>query len=57
MAGAPSKSDLIAFLRIVILLGTQLLDRLLHHGHVLKRGPSNWRTNVQTDMRTEEAAK
>ena len=26
-----------------------LLDRLLHHGHVLKSGPRNWRTKVDTD--------
>jgi len=36
---------------------TALLDRLLHHAHVLKCGPRNWRTKVQTDLRTEEAAK
>jgi DNA replication protein DnaC/transposase len=33
---------------------TALLDRLLHHGHVLKWGPRSWRTKVQTDLRTEE---
>ena len=27
---------------------TALLDRLLHHAHVLKCGPRNWRTRVQT---------
>jgi DNA replication protein DnaC len=31
-----------------------LLDRLLHHAHVLKCGPRSWRTKVQTDLRTEE---
>lgn len=31
-----------------------LLDRLLHHAHVLKCGPRSWRTQVQTDLRTEE---
>ena len=36
---------------------TALLDRLLHHAHVLKCGPRSWRTKVQTDLRTEEAAK
>ena len=34
---------------------TALLDRLLHHAHVLKCGPRSWRTKVQTDLRTEEA--
>jgi hypothetical protein len=36
---------------------TALLDRLLHHAHVLKCGPRSWRTKVQTDLRTEEAVK
>jgi len=36
---------------------TALLDRLLHHAHVLKCGPRSWRTKVQTDLRTEEAMK
>jgi DNA replication protein DnaC len=36
---------------------TALLDRLLHHAHVLKCGPRSWRTKVQTDLRTEEAPK
>jgi DNA replication protein DnaC len=36
---------------------TALLDRLLHHAHVLKCGPRSWRTKVQTDLRPEEAAK
>jgi DNA replication protein DnaC len=31
-----------------------LLDRLLHHAHVLKCGPRSWRTKVHTDLRTEE---
>ncbi len=35
---------------------TALLDRLLHHAHVLKCGPRSWRTKVQTDLRHEEAA-
>jgi DNA replication protein DnaC len=36
---------------------TALLDRLLHHAHVLKCGPRSWRTKVQTDLHTEEATK
>ena len=36
---------------------TALLDRLLHHAHVLKCGPRSWRTKVQTDLRTEEATR
>jgi DNA replication protein DnaC len=36
---------------------TALLDRLLHHAHVLKCGPRSWRTKVHTDLRTEEAPK
>jgi len=36
---------------------TALLDRLLHHAHVLKCGPRSWRTKVHTDLRTDEAAK
>jgi DNA replication protein DnaC len=36
---------------------TALLDRLLHHAHVLKCGPRSWRTKVQTDLRTEEVTK
>src|SRR5229473_2372607 len=31
---------------------TAMLDRLLHHGHVLKCGPRSWRTKVHTDLRT-----
>ena len=33
---------------------TALLDRLLHHAHVLKCGPRSWRTKVQTGLRSEE---
>lgn len=33
---------------------TVLLDRLLHHAHVLKCGPRSWRTKLQTDLRSEE---
>jgi DNA replication protein DnaC len=36
---------------------TALLDRLLHHAHVLKCGPRSWRTKVQTDLRTEAVVK
>lgn len=36
---------------------TALLDRLLHHAHVLKCGPRSWRTRVHTDLHTEEATK
>ncbi len=36
---------------------TALLDRLLHHAHVLKCGPRSWRTKIHTDLRTEEVAK
>jgi DNA replication protein DnaC len=35
---------------------TALLDRLLHHAHVLKCGPRSWRTKLQTDLRSESAA-
>jgi len=34
-----------------------LLDRLLHHAHVLKCGPRSWRTKVHTDLRPEELTK
>lgn len=34
-----------------------LLDRLLHHAHVLKCGPRSWRTKVHTDLRVEEPPK
>ena len=36
---------------------TALLDRLLHHAHVLKCGPRSWRTKIQTDLRAEAATK
>ena len=32
---------------------TALLDRLLHHAHVLKCGPRSWRTKLQPDLRQE----
>jgi DNA replication protein DnaC len=35
---------------------TALLDRLLHHAHVLKCGPRSWRTKVHTELRQEEVA-
>ena len=34
---------------------TALLDRLLHHAHVLKCGPRSWRTKVHTDLRMNDA--
>jgi DNA replication protein DnaC len=30
---------------------TAMLDRLLHHGHVLKCGPRSWRTKIGSDPR------
>jgi DNA replication protein DnaC len=36
---------------------TALLDRLLHHAHVLKCGPRSWRTKVHADLHQEEAAR
>jgi DNA replication protein DnaC len=36
---------------------TALLDRLLHHAHVLKCGPRSWRTKTHTDLRQEPAIK
>jgi DNA replication protein DnaC len=36
---------------------TALLDRLLHHAHVLTCGPRSWRTKLHTDLRSEAAAK
>jgi DNA replication protein DnaC len=35
---------------------TALLDRLLHHAHVIKCGPRSWRTKLHTDLRSEAAA-
>jgi DNA replication protein DnaC len=35
---------------------TALLDRLLHHAHVLKCGPRSWRTKLQTELQHEQAA-
>jgi DNA replication protein DnaC len=34
-----------------------LLDRLLHHAHVLKCGPKSWRTKLKGDLPTEQAAR
>ena len=34
-----------------------ILDRLLHHAHVLKCGPRSWRTKGQADLRQEQATK
>jgi DNA replication protein DnaC len=36
---------------------TALLDRLLHHAHVLKCGPRSWRTKSSIDLQTAEAAR
>jgi DNA replication protein DnaC len=33
---------------------TAMLDRLLHHGHVVKFGPRSWRTKMGADLRVEE---
>jgi DNA replication protein DnaC len=32
---------------------TALLDRLLHHAHILKCGPRSWRTKLHTDLHPE----
>jgi len=31
-----------------------MLDRLLHHGHVLKCGPKSWRLKDHGDLRKED---
>ncbi len=36
---------------------TALLDRLLHHAHVLKCGPRSWRTKLHPDLRRDEATR
>ena len=36
---------------------TALLDRLLHHAHVLKCGPRSWRTKLHQDLRSEQAVR
>ena len=33
-----------------------MLDRLLHHGHVLKCGPRSWRTRLHADLQATTAA-
>jgi hypothetical protein len=32
-----------------------MLDRLLHHGHVLKCGPRSWRTKNPDNLQQEPA--
>jgi DNA replication protein DnaC len=32
---------------------TALLDRLLHHAHILKCGPRRWRTKLHTDLHAD----
>lgn len=32
---------------------TALLDRMLHHAHILKCGPRSWRTKLQADLRAD----
>jgi len=36
---------------------TALLDRLLHHAHVLKCGPRSWRTKTQADLHNHQPAR
>ena len=36
---------------------TAMLDRLLHHGHVLKCGPRSWRTKTRADLHHEQATR
>jgi DNA replication protein DnaC len=36
---------------------TALLDRLLHHAHLLKCGPRSWRTKLRSDQAEHEAAR
>jgi DNA replication protein DnaC len=36
---------------------TALLDRLLHHAHVLKCGPRSWRTKIHSDIGKQEASR
>ena len=36
---------------------TALLDRLLHHAHILKCGPRSWRTKIHAALPTREALK
>jgi DNA replication protein DnaC len=34
-----------------------LLDRLLHHAHVLKCGPKSWRTKLRSDLPSDDSAR
>ncbi len=36
---------------------TALLDRLLHHAHILKCGPRSWRTKVHPDLRQDDTTR
>jgi DNA replication protein DnaC len=36
---------------------TALLDRLLHHGHILKCGPRSWRTKARADLHRQDATR
>lgn len=36
---------------------TAMLDRLLHHGHVLKCGPKSWRTKLSTPLQEDAATR
>jgi DNA replication protein DnaC len=36
---------------------TALLDRLLHHAHILKCGPRSWRTKLHSDLHQEATAR
>jgi DNA replication protein DnaC len=36
---------------------TAMLDRLLHHGHVLKCGPKSWRTKLSTSLQEDAATR
>jgi DNA replication protein DnaC len=36
---------------------TALLDRLLHHAHILKCGPRSWRTKLHADLPQEQQAR
>jgi hypothetical protein len=33
---------------------TAMLDRLLHHAHVIKTGPRSWRTREKTGLRSKD---
>ena len=36
---------------------TAMLDRLLHHAHILKTGPRSWRTRERAPLRTKDATR